>query len=119
MYLPAAVLTIQQRFPLILSTPPYMWHKQIPEETHDKKCAIQRHCNLQDSKHALPMSVVLHVSGINEKNDNEFTVLVIPNIKCRTNYRHTPKPVLNLLGGTQRLTFVIENGKVMVKTGKK
>lgn len=54
-----------------------------------------------------------------KKDDSEFTVSVIPNIKCRTNYSYIPKPVLNLLGGPQRLTFVIENGKVMVKAGKK
>ena len=37
----------------------------------------------------------------------DFTVSVIPNIKCDTSYRYTQKPILNKLGNPRKIRFSI------------
>ena len=37
----------------------------------------------------------------------DFTVSVIPNIKCDTIYRYTQKPILNKLGNPRKIRFSI------------
>ena len=52
------------------------------------------------------------------KDATEFTVSVIKNVACRTNYSYIPKPVLDMMGAPKRITFAIRDGLVVVEPGR-
>ena len=49
------------------------------------------------------------------KNTKEFTVSVIKNEKCLTNYSYVPKPILERLGNPDKLKFVISGDDIMMR----
>ena len=54
---------------------------------------------------------------ISEWSDDaqNFTVSIIPNIKCDTSYRYIPKPILNRLGNLREIRFSIKGDSVVVE----
>ena len=45
----------------------------------------------------------------------DFTVSIIPNIKCDTSYRYIPKPIRNKLGNPRKIRFSIKGDSVVVE----
>ena len=45
----------------------------------------------------------------------DFTVSVIPNVKCDTSYSYIPKPILNKLGNPRKIRFSIRGDSVVVE----
>ena len=48
-----------------------------------------------------------HITPKWSDDARNFTVSVIPNIKCDTSYRYIPKPILNKLGNPRKIRFSI------------
>ena len=45
----------------------------------------------------------------------DFTVSVIPNVKCDTSYSYIPKPILNKLGNPRKIRSSIRGDSVVVE----
>ena len=45
----------------------------------------------------------------------DFTVSVIPNVKCDTSYSYIPKPILNKLGNPRKIRFSIRGDSAVVE----
>ena len=49
-------------------------------------------------------------------NATEFSVSVIPNVRCNTSYSYIPKPILSKLGNPSGLKFIIKGKDVVVRS---
>ena len=51
------------------------------------------------------------------KDTTEFTVSVTRNVKAKTSFSYIPKPILDMLGTPSRITFVLQDGLIVVRAG--
>lgn len=53
------------------------------------------------------------------KDATEFTVSVTRNVKSKTSYSYIPKPILDMLDTPKRITFVLQDGLIVVRAESK